>query len=76
VDDLFGLFPDLPWLPKRRADARLREVRARAEAARQRMLQTIAGTQRTIERQRQAFFLKRGLLVRRVLWRRRGKVIG
>jgi hypothetical protein len=71
MDDLFGLFPDLPWFPKRRVDAKLREVRARAEAARERMLRAVAGHQIAIDRKRQAFFRKRALIAAHAFDRRR-----
>jgi hypothetical protein len=61
MDDLFALLPDFAWFPKRRIDARLGEVRARAELARRRMIETIAVNQAVIERKRQAFFRRRGV---------------
>jgi hypothetical protein len=58
MGDLFDLFPDLPWFPRRSSYQGVLDVQLRAEAARRRMVVSVA------QRKRVA-----GLV--RAAWRRR-----
>jgi hypothetical protein len=60
VKDLFEIFPDLPWLPRRSAEAGVREAQRRAALARRMMETGVAARRALAHRVREIWNKRRG----------------